>query len=330
MFKSPPSTSPLNSSFVTAKQMEDDDRSVLTEESKPEAPFDPTQERIALGMTKRDDLGFGDATAVTDASLEGMSLSTTTDKQGTYSITMEDYINTYHERAASHRVGSKAFDDMFDPDPTDQELLEAEERDNRKTYSNTVAIRGETAAMREENSERHEETMIGLAENKDAVDDAKEELLEAGHIHQAEAMARFDEMEATLLNAIKEATAKNEPEEVTRLKKQLEQERAELRKAVEGNRKLKIQQKKTDDENHILKAQRKADEKEISLLRSIIQRSAKKATRPSLAPVPSNRQPIPATKRMVVAEMKHVGLKTDTALVGAEGVKRGNSSTLLP
>ena len=330
MFKSPRSTSPLNVSFVTAKQMEDDDRSTLTE---PEAPFDPAQGRIALGITKEAS-GSGDATAVTestiDASLAGMSLSTT--GQETYLTTMQDYINNYRQCAAtcSNRVGKKAFDDMFNPNPTDEEMLEAEERVARKTLSIVETNLHHTKAMREENSERHEETLNALDKNKDAVDNAKEELLEASHIHQAEAAARFDELEATLLDAIKEATAKNEPEEVARLKKHLEQERAELRKAVEGYRKLKIQQKKTDDENHMLKAQRKADEKEINLLKGIIQRSAKKATRPSLAPVPNNRQPIPATKRMVVAEMRHVGLKTDTALVGAEGVKRGNSSTLLP
>ena len=49
-----------------------------------------------------------------------------------------------------------------------------------------------------------------------------------------------------------------------------------------------------------------------------------------LTPLPTNFSAIPSTKRMVVAEMKHVGLKTDDALVDAEGVKRGNSSTLLP
>ena len=308
----------------------EDDRSTLTEESDPEPPFDSAQERFALGMAKK---ASGDASAVTeptvDTSLAGLTLSTTTTAQEAYpALSMQEHLNNYHrQRAASHRVDPEEFGKMFDPNPTDQDLLDSHARILHKTYSTVDATLHHTTAMREESAERHEETQIAIDEAKDAVNAAKEELLEAGHTHQAEIIEELSDLKTTLLGAIQEATAKNEPEAVTRLNKELEQARAKLRKALEEARKVKIQQKKTDDENHKLRADNKAKDQEIGFLRSIAF-SAKKPPRPSLAPVPSNRQPV--TKRMAVAEMKHVGLKTDIALAGAEGVKRGNSSTLLP
>ena len=50
-----------------------------------------------------------------------------------------------------------------------------------------------------------------------------------------------------------------------------------------------------------------------------------------LSSVPTNRPPpIPASKREVPAKMVHLGRNSDSARQEAEGVKRSNSSTLLP
>ena len=171
----------------------------------------------------------------------------------------------------------------------------------RSVRSATTKLLNKADEQIEEAGMHHEDTMLGQEEIKELLEDQTEQ----GTLQHEELSYKLDLLlELTSKQQVDGGKKGNAAEE-------------------KKNRALIAQLKK-----EIYELKHKLSAAESTIAKMTPQKSQK--PRPSLAPVPSNRQPIPATKRMVVAEMKHVGLKTDDALVDAEGVKRGNSSTLLP
>ena len=198
-----------------------------------------------------------------------------------------------------------------------KELQEASKKRHDELL--TVAEEGsEAAAM------YHEDTMHAQGEIMELLEEQTEQTSlqhEESSQNQADMLANQKDM-LSLLKALEDAQANGNAALVKKCKQEIE----ELQKSNE-NLRAKLRTERTER----LKAfrEKKKMEQELRATKSELARMTPQKPRRGLAPIPTNSAK-PPTKRMVAAEMKHVGLKTDVALVDAEGVKRGNSSTLLP
>lgn len=181
------------------------------------------------------------------------------------------------------------------------------------TKEDTTKLLNKADEQMEAAGMHHEDTMLGQDEIKDLVEEGQGEILDAFSLQHEESSQQLSSIlqVVTMLKESQEGAKKNgNVAEVMKLERKI----VELQKTIDNLRQSIIKERK---ENKELKHELK------------LAKTPQKPRR-GLAPLPTNFSAKPATKRMVAAEMKHVGLKTDVALVDAEGVKRGNSSTLLP
>ena len=237
-------------------------------------------------------------------------------------------------------------DDIFRV-PNQEEMDYEEERwkqhvrsDLSATLSTAKSTKKDTTKLlnkAEEESEaaamRHAESMLAQEALQEIVEEGQEEILETVSLqhmessnNQADMLANQKDMlskMSTLLIALEDAQASGNAALVKKCKQEIE----DLKNSNE-NLKAKLRTERAER----LKAfrEKKKMEQELKATKYELARMTPQKPRRGLAPIPTNFSAKPPTKRMVAAEMKHVGLKTDVALVDAEGVKRGNSSTLLP
>ena len=232
----------------------------------------------------------------------------------TEDTSLTDYMNKMriqptHSNLPTSRISFATDEDLYripEPDEIDQEYKRWQQH-----------LDSEIAGLRSTAESTKEDTTKLL--NK-----ANEQIESAG-MHHEDAMLGQEEIKELL---------EDQTEQGTILHEELSYKLDLLLELTSGGKKGNAAEEK---KNRALIAQLKKEIYELKHKLSAAESTIAKMTpqkpqkpRRGLAPLPTNRPSMPATKRMVAAEIKHVGLKTDVALVDAEGVKRGNSSTLLP